>query len=153
MLSIDRCEGSHPDFCALIAALDEELGARYGAQMEFFGQYNHSARIKTALVARVNGEPVGCGCFKPVSQGAVELKRVFVTPDVRGRGVARALLRELEAWARELGFRAAVLETGILQPEAIRLYEAAGYERIPNYAPYEDVAESRCYQKALTQQE
>ena len=59
------------------------------------------------------------------------------------------LMRSLEDWARELGYRTAVLETGVLQPEAIRLYEAAGYRRIPNYPPYEDVAESVCYRKSL----
>ena len=77
------------------------------------------------------------------------MKRVFVHSNQRGKGVARELMRTLETWARELGYRTAVLETGILQPEAIRLYEAAGYERIPNYPPYEGVVESICYQKAL----
>ena len=67
----------------------------------------------------------------------------------RGKGVARAIMAELETWARELGFTTAILETGILQPEAIRLYVAAGYERIPNYPPYEYVEESVSFRKVL----
>lgn len=149
MLSITRCTGQDEPFRALITALDEELNERYGAQMEFFGQYNHSSDVTTALVAWIDGERAGCGCFKPYSDNTVEMKRIFVPKRFRGRGIARAVMAELEAWARELGYAVAILETGILQPEAIRLYEAAGYERIPNYPPYENVAESVSYRKML----
>ncbi len=149
MLSITRCTGKDEPFRALIDALDEELNERYGAQMDFFGQYNHSSDVTTALVAWIDGERAGCGCFKPYSENTVEMKRIFVPKQFRGRGVARAVMAELEAWACELGYEVAILETGILQPEAIRLYEAAGYERIPNYPPYENVAESVSYRKML----
>jgi putative acetyltransferase len=149
MLSITRCTGKDETFRALIDALDEELQERYGAQMEFFGQYNHSSDVTTALVVWIDGERAGCGCFKPYSDNTVEMKRIFVPKRYRGRGVARAVMAELEAWARELGYAVAILETGILQPEAIRLYEAAGYERIPNYPPYENVVESVSYRKML----
>lgn len=149
MLSITRCTGKDETFRALIDALDEELQERYGAQMEFFGQYNHSSDVTTALVVWIDGERAGCGCFKPYSDNTVEMKRIFVPKRFRGRGVTRAVMAELEAWARELGYAVAILETGILQPEAIRLYEAAGYERIPNYPPYENVVESVSYRKML----
>jgi len=149
MHTLKRCTGADPDFRAMVVSLDEELGARYGAQMEFFGPHNHSADVRQALVIYVDGLPVGCGCYKPFSADSVEMKRIFVLPAFRGRRLARALMAELEAWAHESGFSFAVLETGILQPEAIRLYEAAGYARIPNYAPYEDVKESVCYRKRL----
>lgn len=149
MLTLIRCNGADPNFVALTQALDRDLGERYGKQMDFYGAFNHSSDVEHALYAALDGDPVGCGCFKPFSEGTVEMKRVFVRPDLRGKGVARELMRALEDWARELGYRAAVLETGILQPEAIRLYEAAGYRRIPNYPPYIGVAESVCYQKTL----
>ena len=61
----------------------------------------------------------------------------------------RAVMAELEAWAKEEGYAFAVLETGVLQPEALLLYEAAGYARIPNYEPYIGVDESVCFQKTL----
>lgn len=149
MLDISRCEGTDSAFVALTMKLDEELGERYGALMDFFGAYNRSSDVTTALVARYGGEPVGCGCFKPFAEGTVKIKRMFVRQDMRGRGIARAILGALENWARELGNSTVVIETGVLQPEAIRLYEAAGYERTANYEPYIGVKESVCYRKAL----
>jgi len=149
MLNITRCTGKDETFRALIAALDEELNERYGAQMDFFGPHNQSDDVKNAVVVLLDGTPAGCGCFKPVSDDSVEMKRIFVHRAFRGQRLAHAVLAELEAWAREAGFAIAVLETGILQPEAIRLYEAAGYARIPNYPPYVGVKESVCFQKAL----
>ena len=149
MLTLTRCSGSDPAFVRLTEALDRDLGARYGERMDFFGRYNHSADVACALVARLDGEPAGCGCFKPLAEGVVEIKRVFVSAEKRKKGIARAVLDELESWARELGTREVVLETGTLQPEALRLYEAAGYGRIPNYEPYIGVEESVCFRKAL----
>ncbi len=149
MHTLKRCTGTDADFRAMVAVLDEELGERYGAQMEFFGPHNHSADVQHALVIYVDGTPVGCGCFKPFSADSVEMKRIFVLSAYRGRRLARALMAELETWAHEVGYAFAVLETGILQPDAIRLYEAAGYDRIPNYPPYEGVKESVCFRKRL----
>ena len=74
---------------------------------------------------------------------------MFVKKAFRGKRIARGVIAELEAWAKELNYASIVLETGILQPEAIRLYEAAGYRRIPNYPPYVGVKESVSYQKTL----
>jgi GNAT superfamily N-acetyltransferase len=139
MQNVTRTNGADPVFCELTRALDEDLKTRYGAQMDFFGQFNKSADIETALVVRMDGEPAGCGCFKPFSKNAVEIKRMYVPPAYRGRRIARAILAELESWARERGYRFSMVETGLLQPEAIRLYEAAGYLRVPNYPPYENV--------------
>ena len=149
MMRITRCTGKDETFTAMVAELDEELNDRYGAQMEFFGPHNHSLDVKNALVVYWDGIPVGCGCFKPFSADTVEMKRIFVQKAYRGRKLARAVMAELEAWAKEEGYAFAVLETGVLQPEAIRLYEAAGYGRIPNYPPYEGVKESVCFQKTL----
>ncbi|MEN6636048.1 MAG: GNAT family N-acetyltransferase [Clostridiaceae bacterium] len=149
MLTLARTNGSDPAFCAMIAELDGELNERYGAQMEFFGPHNHSADVQHALVLRWEGVPAGCGCFKSFSADTVEMKRIFVQRAFRGKRLARALMAELEAWAHEVGYTFAVLETGVLQPEAIRLYEAAGYTCIPNYPPYVGVKESVCYRKKL----
>lgn len=145
-----RCDGGDARFAALTRALDEELGERYGAQMAFYGAFNKSADVETAVVASIGGEPAACGCFKPFSEGCVEMKRIFVDSRFRGQGAARAVLSELERWAREAGYARAVLETGTGQPEAIGLYESSGYRRIPNYPPYEDVHNSVCYEKHLT---
>ncbi|MEA4915218.1 MAG: GNAT family N-acetyltransferase [Christensenella sp.] len=149
MLSVIRCTGKDKTFAAMVAELDEELNERYGAQMEFFGPHNHSQDVQNAVVVYWDDMPAGCGCFKPFSADAVEMKRIFVQKVFRGRKLARAVMTELEAWAKEEGYSFAVLETGVLQPEAIRLYEAAGYGRIPNYPPYVGVKESICYRKKL----
>ena len=149
MFEITRCAGTDPAFVALVTKLDAELGERYGAQMDFFGVFNKSSDIETALVVRVDGEPAGCGCFKPFAEGTVEIKRMFVLQSMRKMGIAQAILRALEDWAREKGNTAAVVETGVLQPEAIRLYERAGYARTENYEPYIGVKESVCFRKAL----
>jgi GNAT superfamily N-acetyltransferase len=84
-----------------------------------------------------------------MDESAVEVKRMFVEPDCRGRGIARRLLAELEECARRAGYSVARLETGVRQPEAIGLYESAGYRRIPNYGMYAGIADSACFEKSL----
>jgi len=78
-----------------------------------------------------------------------EIKRMFVRPERRGRGIARSILSELETWAGELGFLECILETGLKQPEAIELYRKSGYETIPNYGQYEGVENSVCMRKSI----
>jgi len=85
------------------------------------------------LVVYAGGEPAGCGGIKRLAPDTGEVKRMFVAPAARGRGVARALLAELEATARSLGYARLRLDTGDRQPEARALYEAAGYRAIPDY--------------------
>jgi GNAT superfamily N-acetyltransferase len=79
------------------------------------------------------GEPICCGGVKRLADGACEIKRMYVTPAARGRGVARALLTALESRAHELGYTTARLDTGHKQPHARRLYESQGYVEIGNF--------------------
>lgn len=81
--------------------------------------------------------------------GVAEVKRMFVDPSARGQGVAGQILATLEAIARQAGYRAVQLETGLRQPEAIRLYEKAGYHPIPNYGQYANEPLSVCFEKYL----
>jgi GNAT superfamily N-acetyltransferase len=85
------------------------------------------------FIALTDGEAVGCGALRRWGPGMGEIKRMYVDPAVRGRGVGRAILEELEMAARQRAYRILRLETGTPQPEAIRLYEAAGYARIEPY--------------------
>jgi GNAT superfamily N-acetyltransferase len=80
----------------------------------------------------------------------MEVKRMYVLPNNRGKGIATTLLWELEKWALELGYMKCVLETGKRQPEAISLYEKSGYQRIPNYGQYKGVENSICFEKIVT---
>jgi GNAT superfamily N-acetyltransferase len=101
------------------------------------------------VVADDDGTPVGCGAIRRHDDDAAEIKRMYVRPAARGRGISRFLLGRLEAAARMLGYRAIVLETGLRQPEAIALYESAGYTVTPNFGFFADSALSVCYRKEL----
>ncbi|RAK62923.1 GNAT family N-acetyltransferase [Hymenobacter edaphi] len=149
MLHLLRTDSDHPDFRALVRLLDQDLQVRDGAEHSFYAQFNKVDTIRHVVVAYLDDAPVGCGAFKPYDEAAVEIKRMFVQPAHRGRGVARAVLAELEGWARELGYAGCVLETGKKQPEAIRLYQQSGYQLVPNYGQYIGIDNSVCMQKAV----
>ncbi|MEO5680639.1 MAG: GNAT family N-acetyltransferase [Acidimicrobiales bacterium] len=103
------------------------------------------------LVGEVDGVAVACGGVRPCEGarlGVGEIKRMFVAVEARGQGVGRELLAALEAEGRRLGYERLWLETGTAQPEAMRLYEAAGWTPIPRYGEYKHEEDSRCYEKA-----
>jgi GNAT superfamily N-acetyltransferase len=85
------------------------------------------------LVGYADGRAVCCGGIKRLDEHSCELKRMYVVPDARGRGVGQALLRALEVHARALGYEVARLDTGPRQPGAQRMYERAGYVAIENF--------------------
>lgn len=147
-IELRRTTSRDPAFAALVRSLDVELAERDGDDHGLYAPHN-VLTTETAVVASVDGAAAGCGCFKSVGDGAVELKRMFVAPAHRGAGVGAAVLRELEAWAGELGHAAIILETGPRNVEAVRLYETRGYTRIPNYGPYADIPSSICMRKPL----
>ncbi|MDQ3384723.1 MAG: GNAT family N-acetyltransferase [Actinomycetota bacterium] len=101
------------------------------------------------LVAYLDGTAVGCGGVGRHDDGVAEIKRLWVDPAARGRGVARALVVQLEEEALRLGYEAVVLETGLRQPEAIRLYESLGYHRRPLDGQYRDSPLSVCLGRDL----
>lgn len=148
----------------LVAALMTDLGARYAADGEADGDHPemvglHQLRPDQVvppagvfLVAWLDGEAVGCGAVRRLLGGPAhvgEVKRMYTTPTARRRGVSRALLARLEREAAALGMRRLQLETGIRQPEAISLYEADGYHRIPSFGQYAGDELSVCFAKDL----
>ncbi|QIR75983.1 GNAT family N-acetyltransferase [Sulfurospirillum diekertiae] len=139
----------HEDFCALTHALDLELNMRYGKEQALYDKHNVLDPIETALIGYEDNLPVACGCFKQIDAQTVEIKRMFVQPNYRRRGISSRLLLELHMWAEECGFLYAQLETGKGQPEAIALYTKMGYAVIPNYAPYVGMENSVCMRKVL----
>jgi putative acetyltransferase len=150
MLKIIRTDAADSDFQELISLLDQELRIRDGAEHGFYAQFNKSDTIRFVVLAYLDETAVGCGAFKEFDGNRIEIKRMYVRENRRGRGVAGRILEELEKWAVEEGFGAAVLETGRKQPEAIGLYRKCGYEPIPNYGQYAGVENSVCLQKNLT---
>ena len=134
----------------LVAALLDELRAIYGDEDEDAPSPDDLAPPKGLFfVASRDGEPLGCGGIKQFSDGIGEVKRMYVVPGARRSGVARAVLAEVEAEARRRGYRELRLETGLKQPEAIALYQSAGFELIPCWGIYAQLPLSRCFAKRL----
>lgn len=79
----------------------------------------------------------------------MEVKRMFTLPEKRGKGLASAILKELESWAKELGYKTTILETCKRQTEAVTLYNKCGYQVIPNYGQYIGIDNSICFEKEL----
>jgi putative acetyltransferase len=147
MIKLIRTDSNNQDFQSLVVLLDVELRIRDGEEHDFYAQFNKTDSIKNVVVVYFDEKPFGCGAFKHYSAKTVEIKRMFVKLENRGQRIAKQVLDELEIWAKELGYSTFILETGIKQPEAIRLYEREGYEIIPNYGQYEGVENSVCMQK------
>ncbi len=150
MIEIERTDASNPQFKALVKLLDAELAVRDGEDHSFYDQFNQLDTIKNVVLGYENGQAIACGAIKKYDDQAMEVKRMYSLPSARGHGVATVLLEALETWALELGFSQCILETGVKQPEAIRLYEKNGYHRIPNYGQYAGVETSLCFDKQLS---
>lgn len=149
MIRITRTYSENQDFINMVKALDAEMAIRDGEDHSFYDQFNKIDTIKYAVVAYENGKPVGCGAIKEYAPGTVEIKRMYTSPDSRGKGIAGRILSELEAWADELGYETCILETGRRLPEAVRLYQKNGYNLIPNYGQYAQIEDSVCFEKHL----
>jgi putative acetyltransferase len=153
-----------PAAVALVADLAAEIEIRYADDVPEDGGDPEEAAAWTVrpeqvtppagvfLVARIDDLPVGCAALRPAldgSPGLAEVKRMYTRPEARRRGVSRAILARLEDAARAFGYQRIQLETGTRQPEAMTLYEAAGYHRIEPYGEFRDDPLSVCYAKDL----
>jgi GNAT superfamily N-acetyltransferase len=135
---------------SLVDEVQQEYVRRYGgrdATPVAPGEF--AAPDGTFVVARLAGAAIGCAGMRRHDDGVVEVKRMFVRVEHRRRGHGRRMLRALEDWARDRGYRRVVLETGLAQPEAIALYERAGYRRIDGFGHYKGSQLSRSFAKDL----
>lgn len=149
-MKLIRTDSNNPDFVELVKQLDADLAIRDGDDHAFYDQFNKLDAIKHTVVAyNEANRAVGCGAIKQFETGTMEVKRMFVPLEERGKGIAGEILRELEIWAKELGNDKCILETGIKQPEAISLYKKSGYRFIDNYGQYAGVENSVCFAKLL----
>jgi GNAT superfamily N-acetyltransferase len=145
-----------PSAQLLIEALQAEYVDRYGgpdATPVDAAQFAPPAG--RFVVAYLDGEPVAMGGLRRHEDGKgdgsdVEVKRMYVVPAARRRGLARLVLDALEARAGALGATRVILETGQRQPEAIRLYETSGYRRIEGFGHYRDAPMSLSFAKMLS---
>ncbi len=151
MIKLQRTDSNNADFKLLVSQLDEDLTIRDGDDHPFYDQFNKLDSIKHTVVAYdEKNTAVGCGAIKQFEPKVMEVKRMFVPLEQRGKGIAGKILKELEIWAMELGNRKCILETGIKQPEAISLYKKSGYRFIDNYGQYKGVENSVCFEKILS---
>ena len=155
-LHIERVAITHPDAMLLVEAVQEEYVARYGSRDEspidpadfedprgqFFVGYLDDVPVATGAWRRSTVEALGTSL-------TAEIKRMYVVPAAQRRGHARRMLAHLEATAAATGIQALVLETGIVQPEAIALYRSSGYEPIPGFGYYCGSELSRCFGRVL----
>jgi GNAT superfamily N-acetyltransferase len=151
-LIVERADILSPLARALIGALNAELSSRYpedGATHFRLDPDEVAPGRGAFLVARRAGKALGCGAVRRVEAGIGEVKRMYVSPEARGHRVGRAVLAALETEARALGLVRLVLETGVRQPEAIALYERAGFSRIPAFGEYVNSPLSVCMAKDL----
>jgi len=149
MYHLKRTDSDHPDFQSLVQELDKDLAIRDGEDHAFFAQFNKIKAIRHVVLVYENEQAVGCGAIKEYDADTVEVKRMFVPLEKRGKGIASGILKELECWAKELGYKTCILETGLKQPEAIALYKKNNYGIIKNYGQYANVESSVCFEKHL----
>jgi putative acetyltransferase len=146
---LTRTTSENPDFTKLVKLLDADLKIRDGEDHEFYDQINQTAVLNNVLVFYQNEIAIGIGAFRKIDKSTVEIKRMFVEINSRGKGIASTILKALELWANELNYSQTILETGINQPEAIALYKKMGYSITENYGLYIGVENSVCMRKDL----
>jgi len=147
--SLIRCDGAHPGFRELIIKLDRELRSHQSSHDDIYISHNLVPEDVRVILALQEGQPVGCACLRGYSDDTVELKRMYVLPEYRGRGLSRKILKGLEEWAAELDYSRIILETGHRLKEAHGLYRSSGFRAIENYGPYKGISESLCFEKMM----
>jgi GNAT superfamily N-acetyltransferase len=136
-VTFERADAAQPPASELLEAMVSELEPLYGRidvpQAPSATPADFAPPGGSFLIGYEDGEPVCVGGIKRLPDGACEIKRMYVVPRARGRGVAGELLEALEGEARSLGYELARLDTGPQQPHAERMYRAAGYAEIGNF--------------------
>ena len=152
MITIAKEDPGASDVSRLLSAFVDEVKKRYDsppADVGIFDPELVSVPGSVFLVARRDGNAVGCGALAPMDEYCVEVKRMFVAKGARGLGIATMILAELERLSREFDYDVMRLETGIKQPESIALYGKAGFYRIPNFPPFENDLSAVCFEKRI----
>ena len=148
-MQILRTTSENDDFQNLVKKLDAYLTEIDGEDHAFYDQYNKIDLLKNCIVIFEDDKTVACGAIKAIDVNTMEVKRMFTLTNHRGKGFAGTVLKELEIWAKELGYEKTVLETGKKQTEAVALYKKCGYAIIPNYGQYAGIENSVCFEKIL----
>lgn len=156
-IEITRTNSENLDFIHLVKELDAYLKTTDGDEHDFYNQFNNIDVLRNVVLVyvdtKINATPlkiaVGCGAIKKFDKNVVEVKRMYVSSNFRNKGIAQKVLQELEFWAKELGNKKCILETGKRQFEAVQFYQKCGYKITPNYGQYKDMENSICFDKNL----
>lgn len=148
MIILVRTNSEHLEFKKLVKLLNSDLAARDGEHHPL-SQFNAIDGIGHVVLALENNKGIGCGAISQYDPDTMEIKRMYVSPNFRGKGIATSILSELEKWAEQLGSSQCVLFMGSNQPEAARLYESYGYSKIENYGKLVEIADSQCFLKEI----
>ncbi|PWR23618.1 GNAT family N-acetyltransferase [Zavarzinia compransoris] len=139
-----------PDVLALIRALDAFHSDLYPAESNHFLDLEAmTAPAVSFIVARLDGQAVGCGALLRDARGFAEIKRMYVLPEARGHGLGRKLLEALIAIADGEGIRTLRLETGIRNREALGLYRALGFIERGPFGDYAEDPNSKFMERRL----
>lgn len=148
MIKIIRTNSENQEFKKLVQSLNSDLAERDG-ESHPLSQFNAIDNIKYVVLAYENHKPIGCGAIAEYDSNTMEIKRMYVLPEVRGKRIGTNILTELENWAKELGSFKCVLFTGTNQPEANRLYERNAYRQIQKYGKLAEIADCLCFAKEI----
>lgn len=151
MYTLVRTSSENLDFHKMVSQLDKNLSQKNGDSNDFFTQHNKIDLIKNVVLAYDDNIVVGCGAIKRYDISTMEVKRMFVLSEMRGNGIATSILKELETWAQELNYQRCIMETGNKMHEAVSVYKKNGYQIIPNYEPYRNIADSLCFEKLISE--
>jgi GNAT superfamily N-acetyltransferase len=149
IVEVVKTTSENPDFVSLIKIFDNYLWERYPELKTNYWGNNVIELNPNVIVIYLDAKAVACGCFKRFDKNTIEIKRMFVSPEARGLGLAQRVLQELEFWALESGYSVSVLETLYKQEEAISLYQKVGYSIVDNYGPYVGLDKSVCLKKEI----
>lgn len=149
IVKVVKTTSENPDFVSLIKTFDNYLWERYPELKSNYWGNNVIELNPNVVVIYLEEKPVACGCFKRFDKNTIEIKRMFVSPEARGLGLAQRVLQELELWALEYDYSVSVLETLYKQEEAISLYQKVGYAIVENYGPYVGLDKSVCMKKEI----
>jgi putative acetyltransferase len=148
MIEIIRTNSENLEFKNLVQLLNSDLAKRDG-NTHSLSQFNSITDLKCVILALKEGKPIGCGAISMYDFNLMEIKRMYVSPEVRGQRIGEKILSELENWSRELGSNKCILFTGSKQPEASRLYQRNGYYPIEKYGKLTNIPDSLCFAKDL----
>jgi len=149
--ALEEVSAADPRSVQLIAEVQAVYAGLYGSEDDspVAADEFHPPLGTFLLAMDAKGHPIGCVGLRRHEEHVAEIKRMYVRPDYRRQGYARALLVAAEDGARRLGYTAIVLETGQVQPEAMALYEGHGYQPIPGFGHYRCAPGSRSFGRDL----